>query len=66
MKLHERTTIVSRAENEIRAAVATAALRFRLTPLELLRVLIGLAQQESTYALRRERHGTYDKKADEE
>ena len=65
MKLHPRMALVSRARLDVDKALEDAIVEYDLTAVECVRILLALAEHKNTMALRFERHGTYDKKADE-
>jgi hypothetical protein len=65
MKLHERAPVVSRARLELSEALDRIVGERELTPAEATRILLTLAEQQTTLVLRFERHGSYEKKADE-
>lgn len=66
MKIHPRRVIVARAATEIAQAVVDVTEKHGLTVAEVLTVLVGEMQEYTKYVLRIDRHGTTDKKADEE
>jgi hypothetical protein len=65
MRLHERTQTVGIAQSEIETAFLKLVEAKGLTPAETFVLLGRLITQQAMFALRLERHGTYDKKADE-
>lgn len=66
MRLHERTTVVQRAEAEIGMAFWQIPAIKELTPLELAMVLSRMTASAIRMALRAERHPENpEKKADE-
>ena len=50
----------------ISKAVCDVTESYHLTPTEIVGILLQLAAQNNKYCLRMERHGTTEKKADEE
>lgn len=65
MRIHERTQAVQLAYSEIEMAFMKAAEEAELTPAETFVLLARILQHYGTYEIRMERHGTYEKKADE-
>lgn len=65
MRLHERTQKVQLAYAEIEMAFMKAVESADLTPAETFILLARIIQHYGTYEIRMERHGTYEKKADE-
>lgn len=65
MKLHPRMAIVSLARSELGEALDALITKHGLTTIEAAGVLGDLQGRQLMYALRYERHGDYDKKADE-
>lgn len=65
MKLHHRYPIVARARNRVSEFVLTEQLAGDITGLEMLGILLTLANDQQRLLLREERHPGEDKKADE-
>jgi hypothetical protein len=65
LRLHERTMIVQRYRGELGMLVWESEAARVLTDIELAGVLMELAGEPLRGALRQERHGRRDKKADE-
>lgn len=65
IELHARTDPVERAEAELRGALLDVSAKHGLTPIEQAGLLVRPAETPLRYALRFERHGAYNKKADE-
>lgn len=66
MKLHPRYNLVARAKNKLSGQVLELQSEHDLTVIETLGILLDLAHDQQRFALREERHGNYDKKANEE
>ena len=66
MKLHPRRAQVVEAELAMSKAVNDVMAGHDVTPIEMIGILTSLLAQQQKYALRYERHGNYNKKADEE
>lgn len=64
MKIQPRTMTVRKAAMDLSEQVMRIAIG--LTPAEVVAILAEQIQQYNKYALRQERHGNMDKKADEE
>jgi len=65
MKLHPRYQLVARARNRLSEFVLEQMTEHDLTPAEVVANLLTVAQEQHRLALRKERHGDYDTKADE-
>lgn len=65
MKLYEPTQSVGVARIAVSEALMTVLGKHVLTPAETISILHGVMSQYINFALRYERHGNYEKKADE-
>ena len=65
IRLHKRMEITNKADCDFLGAALDIEKKYGLTPPEIVRMLLGVAMHYINYTLRYERHGTYDKKADE-
>jgi len=65
MRLHERTLLVQRAEDELAVLVSEFCSKKGLTTIEAVGCLLSITQRTNKYAIRFERHGDETRKADE-
>ena len=66
MKLHHRYAVVAATRNRLSEKVLAEMSDNDITAIEMIGILLALAAESQRYALRFERHGNYDKKADED
>jgi hypothetical protein len=64
-KLHERFNLVQKAKGELGRLLTDWTLAHHLTLIEEAQLLSQAVDDALRYALRKERHGTTEKKADE-
>lgn len=66
IKLHPRYRTVQEAGLELSKCMLELTIKLDLTVLECIHILLVEICHWSTLSLRKERHGNYEKKADEE
>lgn len=66
IKLNKRTMVVQKAGADIGLSISELVEEHELTPAEVVSILAGKISSWNNYALRYERHGDYEKKADED
>jgi hypothetical protein len=65
IRINPRTMIVQKAHAAVEMAMFEACRPYDITQIELIGILLSITQQAHKYALREERHGDTDKRADE-